>query len=108
MFQDLIQITIKYDKQSFVFNNISRKARCTDLFSLFKERMGSKIPSKAKFNSSQSKRKWKGPAGPNSIQVKVRSKSLSLKIILIAKESFKSSSDFRYAAWSYVDYFGDG
>ena len=62
---------------------------------------------KAKFNSSQSKRKWKGPAGPNSIQVKVRSKSLSLKIILIAKESFKSSSDFRYAAWSYVDDFGD-
>ena len=34
----------------------------------------------AKFNSSQSKRKWKGPAGPNSIQVKVRSKSFSLKI----------------------------
>ena len=48
VFQDLIQITIKYDKQSFVFNNISRKARCRDLFSLFKERMGSKIPSNAR------------------------------------------------------------
>ena len=46
--QDVIQITIKYDKQSFVFDNISRKARCRDLFSLFKERMGSKIPSNAR------------------------------------------------------------
>ena len=34
--QDVIQITIKYDKQSFVFDNISRKAGCRDLFSLFK------------------------------------------------------------------------
>ena len=48
VFQDVIQITIKYDKQSFVFDNISRKARCRDLFSLFKERMGSKIPSNAR------------------------------------------------------------
>ena len=49
-----MQITIKYDKQSFVFDNISRKARCGDLFSLFKERIGSKIPSNARMMSDGS------------------------------------------------------
>ena len=48
MYLDLIQITIKYDKQSFVFANISRKTHCGDLFALFKERLGSKIPSNAR------------------------------------------------------------
>ena len=47
-FQDVMQVTVKYDKQFFVVDSISKSARCSDLLPLLKARLGTKIPGSAR------------------------------------------------------------
>jgi len=47
LMSDMIQVTIKCDKQIFVFDWISRNAQCSDLLSMLEVRMAIKIPGNA-------------------------------------------------------------
>ena len=47
-FQDVMQVTVKYDKQYFVFDSISKSALCSELFPRLKARLGTKIPGSAR------------------------------------------------------------
>ena len=47
-FQDVMQVTVKYDEQFFVFDSVSKSARCSELFSLLNARLGTKIPGSAR------------------------------------------------------------
>ena len=48
IFEDTLQVTIKCDKQVFVFDGVSRQAQCSDLLSMLGVRMGVKIPGSAR------------------------------------------------------------
>lgn len=50
--KEAIQVTIKYDKQFVVFDGIPRNARFSELLSLIKARLGSKIPVNASLMES--------------------------------------------------------
>jgi hypothetical protein len=47
IFEDTLQVTIKCEKQVFVFDGVSRQAQCSDLLSMLGVRMGVTIPGSA-------------------------------------------------------------
>ncbi len=48
VFEDMIQVTVKYDKQVVVLDRISKDVRCSALLSMLEVQLGVKIPGNAR------------------------------------------------------------
>ena len=48
VFEDMIQVTVKYDKQVVVLNGVSKDVRCSALLSMLEVLLGVKIPGNAR------------------------------------------------------------